>query len=244
MYNIKTGEKFNLRNPDDVSALHAIVAGKGWKEAILDMFFNARNRLNNIIFDITGKNLQSLQNYVTMTSELGYKLSVVWVVTNREVALIRNLMRDRIVPQQHFHQIHNQVNKTMFTFLRSPWFSKSVDEAWIVFSGPAQAEIEKTDNVTVRDEVLKNRAFKLFKKGNAFTTFTLLNGKKVDLTTKIIDWLGPEEPDEEKPVVYKSFDQAEKEIDALKRDRKHDYWSKEGRPEGGQKMTMTQVDEW
>ncbi len=244
MYNIKTGEKFNLRNPDDVAALHQIIDAKGWKEKILNMFFNARNRLNNIIFDITGKSLTSLQNYVGMTSELGYKISVVWVVTNREVAMVRNLLRDRIVPQQHFHQIHNQVKDTMFNFLKDPWFSKLVDEAWVVFSGPATAEIEKHANVTVRDEVLKNRAFKLFKKGNSFTTFTTLKGKTVDLETKIIDWLGPQESDYEKPVIYKSFDQTEKEISALKRDKKHDYWSKEGRPEGGQKLDLKQTSAW
>jgi len=244
MYNNMQGKKYDLRNPDHVALLHMEIEAKGWKDKTIDMFFNAQKRLNNIIFDITGKSLTSLQNYSGMARALGYKVSFVWVVTNREVALIRNLMRDRVVPQQHFHQIHNQVKDTVFSFLKDQWFSRHIDEAWVVFSGPAVAEIEDKANATVRDDVLKNRAFKLLKKGNKFTMMSLYKGKPTDLTAKIIDWLGPDEPDYENPAIYKDFDQIEKELDSLKRDKTVPYFHKKGNPVAGQKMDLKRPDAW
>ena len=208
--------KLDLIKHDDTADFNQSKDSNWSEEKNLKLFFTD-NELANIIFDITGKSLTSLQNYVGMISDLGYKISLVWVVANREVAIVRNLMRDRVVPQQLFHQIHNQVNDTMFSFLKDPWFSRSVEETWVVFSGPATVEFEKHTNVAARDEVLKNRAFNLIKRDNAFTTFTTIRGKKVDLKTKIIDWLGPQEHHYQNPAIYKSFKQVEMDIASLEK---------------------------
>ncbi len=216
LYNIKMSGKLDLIKHDDTADFNQSKDSNWSEEKNLKLFFTD-NELANIIFDITGKSLTSLQNYVGMISDLGYKISLVWVVANREVAIVRNLMRDRVVPQQLFHQIHNQVNDTMFSFLKDPWFSRSVEETWVVFSGPATVEFEKHTNVAARDEVLKNRAFNLIKRDNAFTTFTTIRGKKVDLKTKIIDWLGPQEHHYQNPAIYKSFKQVEMDIASLEK---------------------------
>lgn len=219
MYNIMKGGRYDLRNPDDVASLHVELDAKGWKDTTVNLFFSAQKRLNNVIFDITGKSLTSLQRYSRMVKEMGYSVSFVWVVTNRQVAMARNLMRDRIVPQQVFHQIHNQVNDTVLPFLQDTYFSRFVDEAWVVFSGAAVAEIDK-HSTTVRDVNLKNRVFKLRKVGNRFTTEVRDKGKVVDIAGKIIDWLGPDEVDYEDPKIYKNYKELEKELSKLEKDEK------------------------
>lgn len=235
LYNKLKGMPYDLKNPDDVAKLHATISAKGWKDEVISQFFTANQILANVIFDITGKSLSSLQNYTRMTKELGYQVSFIWVITNRQVALVRNLLRDRVVPQQHFHQIHNQVNDTVLPFLKDPHFARFVDEAWVVFSGPAQAEIEAHKNVTVRSPELKNRAFKLIRRGQAFTSLVKDRGETVDIAGRILDWLGPEEVDYEDPKVYKTYADIKKGIDSLEKDEK-------GKPVPGQKFSALADD--
>ncbi len=222
--------KWDLKDPKDVAELHRIIKEKGWREDVVNQFFTSNNKLRNIIFDITGKSASTLTNYTKMVKDLGYEVSLVWVVTNREVAIVRNLTRDRVVPENQFHAIHNQVNDTILPFLKDPNTSKNVDEAWVVFSGPAVSEIEDGGNtsITVRTD-LKDKAFKLIKKGRAFTTFTTLKGAVIDIVGKIMEWLGPKE-DLEGDRKYKDFDTMNKEIEGLKKQEGSD------RPLAGQKI--------
>ena len=192
----KDKPKYDLGNPEDVAYLHAFVKKKGWKDLSVDWFFDQRGgktELANVIFDITGKSEDSIRDVAMRAHDMGYKISLAWVVTNREVAIIRNFLRDRVVPESDFHRIHNEVNKTIIPFLKNSNLAKYLQEAWIVFSGPAVAEVEDMNsNPSVKDE-LKDRVFKLIRKGKAFTTFTNIKGAVVDIGSKIVEWLGMEE---------------------------------------------------
>lgn len=226
LYNIKQGNKYDLRNPDDVMELHKIIELKGWKDKVINQFLNTAiqtKTLPNVIFDITGKSISSLQNYTVMAKDMGYKVCFVWVITNRGVAMIRNLLRNRVVPQSVFHQSHNQVKDSVFPFLKSD-FAKFVDEAWVIFSGDTDMDVDdkaehpsRSEKVSVRDE-LKNKVFKLIKKEGKFTSLTMMGRDVVDLSAKVAEFLGPDEVSYDNPQMYRSFTDLQADIDALPRD--------------------------
>lgn len=118
---IKDDREYNFKNPDDVGALHDIVDKKRYKEKMEDNFFAAHKngKRPNIIYDITGSKADKLKNLGKMLKDMGYKVSLVWVLTNRQVALMRNMCRARVVPQKIFHDTHNKVNRNVFPFLQS-----------------------------------------------------------------------------------------------------------------------------
>jgi predicted kinase len=191
----KGGRAFDFKNTDDVSDLHATIDAKGWKDTTRDLFFAANGTLQNVIFDTTGKSAQSLENMTRQAKQIGYNVSLVWVVTNREVAMLRNLLRDRVVGEFHFHDIHNKVKETIFPFLRSG-MSKNVDEAWVVFSGTEKVEYADMPQ-TVRD--MKDSVLKLQKSGDAFDIPQALEDK-------VMSFLGKSEPAPNAPRNYVGYD--------------------------------------
>lgn len=239
LYNIMQGGKYDLTKPEDVHKLHLEIDAKGWKDKVVANFFASAEKtgkIPNVVFDITGKSVSSLERYTMMAKEMGYKVSFVWVVTNRNVAIVRNLMRSRVVPQNIFHQTHNQVRDSIFPFLKGD-FARFVDEAWIVFSGDMDIEVSNDQvNPTVRDE-LKGKAFKLVKMGDRFTTLVKLEGKTVDIAGKVAEFLGPEEVDYNEPQIYKDFDDVNKQLQGLPRDDK-------GKIVGTHKINARQYEAW
>lgn len=189
------GRAFDFKNTKDVSDLHALIDAKGWKNSTRDIFFAANGSLQNVIFDTTGKSAQSLENMTLQATQIGYKVSLVWVVTNREVAMLRNILRDRVVGEFHFHDIHNKVKDTIFPFLRSS-MAKNVDEAWVVFSGTDKVEYQDMPR-TVRD--MKDTVLKLKKQGSNFEIPQALEDK-------VMSFLGNSEPKPDSPQNYIGYD--------------------------------------
>jgi dephospho-CoA kinase len=202
----KTGGKsYNFKNPNDVADLHAIIGTEmeldKKAQANLIGSMSKGSELTNIIFDITGKASTKLMNLATTTKKLGYKTSLVWVVTNRQVAMLRNLMRDRVVGERLFHEIHNQVNTVLMDFLQSS-DAKDFDEAWIVFSGSSEVSDLSPE---AQKELFNNSVFKLSKKGQAFEI-------PDDLNKKIVEFLGPQEVNPKDPVTYVGYDAVKDKI--------------------------------
>lgn len=130
-----------------------------------NMFFNDTNRRvkDNVIFDVSGGKKQKepmslIDEIINMVKPLGYKIGVIWVVTNRSVAMQRNLQRSRTIGDQGFHNKTNQANKHMPKFLtgiEKGSLSRFVDDAWIVFNSgrnlndkevPKTIHLDKTEN--------------------------------------------------------------------------------------------------
>jgi hypothetical protein len=202
------GRKFDFKNPNDVSDLHAMIGTElgldDKKTEVLLKSIVSGNRLQNIIFDITGKSPGKLMNIANSVKRLGYKVSLVWVVTNRQVAMMRNLMRDRVVGELLFHSIHNQVNSSVFSFLQSAE-AKDYDEAWILFSST-----DKVSDLTPQEQkdLFKDSAFKLKKTGSGFEIPSTL-------TERIMTVLGPQEKTPEKPSTYQDYKTVQGMIDKL-----------------------------
>jgi hypothetical protein len=76
----------------------------------------APDRKPNIIFDVTLKDLQKLQNITRQVSQLGYKkenIHIVWVINDIEVAKQQNLSRSRTVPTEILINTHRGAANTM-----------------------------------------------------------------------------------------------------------------------------------
>lgn len=201
------GRKYDFKNSNDVSDLHVTIGDElGLDTKARDNFLDANVEnpsgiLPNVIFDITGKSKGKLMDIAKQCKSLGYKTSLIWVVTNREVAMMRNLLRARVVGEKLFHGIHNEVSKTLLEFLKSDDVSL-YDEAWVVFSGIDRVK-EISDEAEA--ELKKNAVVKLERKGKGFELSD-------ELEKKIVEWLGPDEVDVKNPQVYKSFSEVNKEL--------------------------------
>jgi hypothetical protein len=215
---IKKGEKkqsFNFKNPDDVSYLHGKISDKGYLKKQENAFYNnsqankESGRLPNIIYDITGDKAAKLEKIGKMLKDMGYKTSLVWVVTNREVALLRNLSRDRTVPDAVFHDTHNKVNATIFPFLEGQG-AKFFDEAWVVFSsGDGIKSMSKEEQELFK----KDRVVKIVKSGSSFSI-------PKELSDRVNSVLGADEENPENPTTYLSQANAKKVLEPYKQVKK------------------------
>ena len=199
---INDKKDYDFRKPEDVSALHKIVASKEYESNIKYNFFANNEKLPNVIFDITGKNVAKLKQYCEMVKKKGYKTSLVWVVTNRDVALVQNLTRPRVVPQNVFHKIHNAILANLPDFIKTD-AAKYFDECWIIFG--TTKKLPKNMTPEEEKELHDNRAFKLAKKGEGFEI-------SEELSKRLYDILGVMEENPDEPVKYKNYFTLKKEL--------------------------------
>ncbi len=177
---------YDFKNPDDVEELHFATKKYGKEQQDLYLNGDAINdlrRLQNVTFDITGKKPKETLDICIAMKKLGYKIMFVWVLTNREEAMVRNLMRDRVVPDDVFHEIHNAVNSAVPKFLKTA-SANIIDDAWLVFSSLGYAG---GDSDALK-ALASNRAVELKKSSDGF-------GFEIDdeLEQRILDTLGEPE---------------------------------------------------
>lgn len=139
----------NMKNSEFVSQLHQEMKplGKKWKKSILNNPENekGRERLPNLIFDITGDELKKIMEIVNSVQPVGYKVAVIWVLPTLKKAQRNNLRRDRTVK---FEDIlvpkHRDVILTIEQLFSSGLVER-LNEFWVVDS--AIKENPKTDPV-------------------------------------------------------------------------------------------------
>ena len=188
-----------MSNGDDVAAIHGKVKERGWKDVERRNFFNddknTNGRLPNVIFDITGKSISDIEEILHYVKPLGYKVMFIWAVTNRSMAMFRNLTRrKRVVPQNILHSIHNAHNDFIPKFLKGSYGSDAIsqiDDAWLAFGSG--------DNLQQNE--IENPCVKLTKVNGVFE---FPSGTE-EMLWKI---LGPREEDAQSPKTYLSNDDA------------------------------------
>jgi hypothetical protein len=109
----------NLRNPKDVFKLHMAVKDAGIKDKTLDGLLAdvSQDRLPNIIFDITLKEMGDISEVMPRLQSVGYdpkNIHIVWVLTNYRVAVMNNAGRERVVPEDILLKTHEGAAKTMY----------------------------------------------------------------------------------------------------------------------------------
>lgn len=129
----------NMANSEFVSELHYEMKplGKKWKQSILDNPENksGRKRLPNVIFDITGDEVEKIDEIVDRLKPIGYKIAIIWVLSTAERAFRNNLNRDRKVDiDTVFLPKHLDVIKSMKELFASNKISK-IDEFWVIDAG-------------------------------------------------------------------------------------------------------------
>ena len=185
-----TKTNYDFSKPEDVSDVHNIVKSNGWEDKIQKNVLNNNNYLPNVVFDVTGDNPNKLIKNATTTKALGYNTALVWVVANREEAMVRNALRSRNVSDYILHSKHNTINTELYKFITAQ-AGKYFDECWIVFNS--------NDHVGGTSEeakwLEKHRVIQLKKTGSGFTP-TNKEAARIFMT------LGAQEPNPSNPEKY------------------------------------------
>jgi hypothetical protein len=113
----------DLKKPDDVSKLHVFISDKKIKKNTMKwLLWNAnKDRLPNIIFDVTGKDISDIVSLIPQLLEAGYdakKINLIWVLTNYKVALKRNTERSRTVRDDVVLTTHEGAAKTFLNIMK------------------------------------------------------------------------------------------------------------------------------
>ena len=162
------GIDYDPTNPEHTNFVHAGVKNARWKEKVtanvLDPNTHSPERLPNLIFDMTGRDPNNtVVDVAADAREAGYKVMLVWVIANRHEALLRNLQRDRRVPDKVLHTAHNSLATEMPQFLKGDYAGRYLDDAWLVFN--STEGIERSD---LEGNEKKTAAVRLERSGNSF----------------------------------------------------------------------------
>ena len=113
----------NLRNPDDVFKLHMVVKKMGIKGRSLQLLLRdvRPDRLPNIMFDITFKDTDEIDEAMPMLLRAGYQprdIHITWVLTNYHIAVKQNKERDRVVPDDIMIATHTGAATSMYNVIK------------------------------------------------------------------------------------------------------------------------------
>ena len=119
--------KMDLRNPDDVAALHQMVKDSGVRDSALISLARSVSQskttdtLPNLMFDVTLKEIEDIKEMMPMLNALGYdakNIHVTWVLADYYVAVKANQERDRVVPDDILLKTHVGASKTMTEIIK------------------------------------------------------------------------------------------------------------------------------
>ena len=113
-------QNMDLKRPEQVQALHALVKAMGIKDASLTNMLAAASNpevLPNIMFDITAKDVTDITSVLPQLKEAGYKpenIHLTWILTNYVVAMENNKSRSRMVPEDILLKTHEGASNTIW----------------------------------------------------------------------------------------------------------------------------------
>lgn len=110
---------FNMKDSNDMKYINEITGRSGskknnsWVKINKNGFYNAyTNKINkpNLLFEIGNHIEDSLKDVISYIDKLGgYKITLVWLVTNRKVAACSMYKRNRQLTDGIFHKSHNEM---------------------------------------------------------------------------------------------------------------------------------------
>lgn len=145
--------KLDLSNKTDLKKINKINEELDLSNKYKNNLSNSINKkskiLPNLIFEIGSSNydnsLKDILKYLKTFNEYneygekinGYKISLVWIISNREVAFASMLNRYRQVGDVAFHGSHNVMfdkNRGVESLLKKPSIYSNIDESWCVLT--------------------------------------------------------------------------------------------------------------
>lgn len=145
-------KEYDLANPEDCNELHQKIKGKGWEAKMKHHLFDTgkhkikqngqENRQPNVIFDMVSKKISDIEEVLGYVVPMGYTVTIVWVVTNRDTASMNNELRGigdikkrRSVPDKILRAGHQGAYDTMVSILQNKYenLNQFIDFFWIGF---------------------------------------------------------------------------------------------------------------
>ena len=213
----KNLDDLDLRNADDVFTLHNLVDNLGIKDKTLNYLLGgakSRDRLPNIVFDVTLKNTRNMNEAVSKLLSVGYQsqnIHIVWVLSDYDFAVQANMERNRRVPGKILLQTHEGAARTMSAIVRGD-IPRSVNGGVYVILGGEKTTVYWTDKkgnkitVTPKFNNPQNRSFPVIK------SFTYLKVKEAgkrfmpdkEIQRKLNDFMGDRVPASVRKEIEKS----------------------------------------
>ncbi len=157
-------QNLDLKKPEDVFTLHAFVKKKGIKEKTLNLLLSTanRDRLPNIIFDITLDQIDDLKKISNALLATGYdqqNIHLIWVLANYQVAIVANKERQRVVPDDVMLQTHTGATQNMYDII----FNKISGIVPELVDGQIDVILNNRENTLVYFDPLRNKAVSKFR---------------------------------------------------------------------------------
>lgn len=135
-----TPEKPCMKDPKVTEIMHKKMAALGWEDRMIDQLLSvnkAPDLLPNIVFDRTMRDTQYLTSMIYKLQQYGYEaknIHIVWVLTNDQIALKRNVGRERTVPPTILAATHAGAAKSITKMAMgfAPPKTLMDGEVWIV----------------------------------------------------------------------------------------------------------------
>jgi dephospho-CoA kinase len=172
-----------LSKPKDVFRLHMIVKELKIKDKTLDLLLKdlKEDRLPNIIFDITLKEIDDITEVMPLLKKAGYKpnnIHLTWVLTNYRIAVKNNAERERVVPEDILLKTHEGAAKTMYQIVRGSLPSGLNGAVNVILNNPENTIFYDT-KTTSGKAVIKDFKYLTLKKA----------GKSIEAEGKVQDEL-------------------------------------------------------
>lgn len=149
-----------LKKGKNVSKVHQALYDKGSSEAKKDTLFRAlegqqKEKLPNLIFDITLRHMKHVDKAIPILRELGYdtkNIHLSWVLADYSVALEQNKQRDRRVADDIVLDSHEGAAENMFDIIHDNLPDGLDGEVRVILSGKENNEaIKVVDKSTGED---------------------------------------------------------------------------------------------
>lgn len=180
-----------LKNPDNVSLLHDIMAKIGLPNRRESAFFATvmtapPDRKPNVIFDVTMKSFSKLENIAANVQRIGYRpenIHIVWVIQDIEVAIELNALRERVVSEHILFSTHSGASHTMGKVINMGNALTRYMNGDIVFAFNRISVSEENDNLMAKSsnpvdpEVRKSLGFGRKKNAGSYVKKSDVKGK-------------------------------------------------------------------
>ena len=189
-----------LKNPKDVLKIHAFVKKLGIKEKSIDlMLADANSRhLPNIMFDITMKDANDIEQYMPKLLEAGYNpknIHLTWVLTNYAVAIVNNQNRARVVHDDIMLSSHVGAAKSMYEVIKGK-LPRGLNGAVRVVLNNRDNTIPWIDPDT-KKEMKKHKSGSILVKDFTYLTFKKEGktiGPETDVKRQLLGWIADNVP--------------------------------------------------
>ncbi len=131
----------DMKNPEDVAKLHAIIKGKGLfpKKMSMLMKKTESGMLPNLLIDKTMKDVDDFYEFLPTLLRAGYKpqnIHLIWVLTDYRMALVQNRKRARTVPDKILIKTHKGAARTMRDYFIRNYPPDINGEFYVIIGGP------------------------------------------------------------------------------------------------------------